>query len=60
MTTSIKSAVPSKQVLREPSRELNADELELVMGGTPSANPKGAKPEKYMTYDSQTATVSGY
>jgi bacteriocin-like protein len=34
MTTSIKPAAPSKQVLSEPNRELNDNELELVTGGS--------------------------
>jgi hypothetical protein len=41
MTTVIKTAATSQQV-REPTRELTADELALVIGGAPSA--KGDQP----------------
>jgi hypothetical protein len=55
MTTSIKIAAKSKQV-REPSRELNADELALVAGGTPSAKPS-ATPKEFLTFTFKLVTV---
>jgi hypothetical protein len=57
MTTAIKIAATSQQV-REPTRELTADELALVIGGAPSAAPK--KPEVYLTYTMENTMISGY
>jgi hypothetical protein len=58
MTTAIKNTATSKQV-PEPSRELNADELALVTGGTPSAVTKNS-PEPYLMYTFQNTAMSGY
>ena len=57
MTTAIKTAATSQQV-REPTRELTADELALVIGGAPSAAPK--KPQVYLTYTMENTMISGY
>ena len=42
------TAATSKQSCA-PSRELNADELVLVTGGTPSAKPT-ATPKEFLTF----------
>jgi hypothetical protein len=49
------TAATSKQVCA-PSRELNADELALVTGGTPSAKPT-ATPKEFLTFTFKLVTV---
>ena len=39
--------------------ELTTDELEHISGGKPTAPPKDP-PANYLTYNFQTATISGY